>query len=208
MHYRWGELPESLDKYCLSIMDLTRKNGNDYFANPYLRYNPENGLYYLTDAIFEQKSLGLVNDPKNEFRDKVCNKIYTTNTTELCIENNTSNTTGTLLKERCKELGYKNCKIRERYTSKQYGVGGKVQRILNMEETIKNYIVFPQKDTIPTGHPLYQFMEQLNNWNSKDTSRNNHDDAPDVLAMFSEEFIFKKVRVSVVRGVDKSAIFG
>ena len=207
MHYIWGELPEGVEKYSLSIMDLTRKNGNDFFANPYLRYNPEDGLYYLTDAIFEQRSLGLVNDPKNEFRDKVCRKIIDSNTIECCIENNTSNTTGTLLKEHCKELNYKSCKFRERYTSKRYATGGKAQRILNMVETIKNYIVFPDKKSLPVGHPLYLAMDQLNNWSDKDTSRNNHDDFPDVLSMFAEEFIFKRATTSEVTGIDKIAIF-
>lgn len=200
MHYKWGELPENINECSLSTMDLTRKTGNDYFSNPYLRYNPADGLYYLTDAIFEQKSLGLVNDPKNEFRDKVCYKILTTNCIECCIENNTSNTTGTLLQERCRELKYNSCKFRERFTSKQGNIGGKIQRILNMSETIKNYIVFPQKDTIPVGHPLFQFMEQLNNWDSKNNSRTNHDDAPDSLAMFAAEFIFKKASLAEIKG--------
>lgn len=208
MHYTWGELPEGLDKFSLSMIDLTRKNGNDYFANPYLRYNPDDGLYYLVDTIFEQKSLGLVNDPKNEFRDKVCRKLIFNNTVECCIENNTSNTTGTLLKERCKELGYIGCKFRERFTTKrQNATGGKVQRIMNMEETIKNYIVFPDKSTIPVGHPLFQAMEQLNNWNSKDNSRNNHDDFPDVLAMFADEFIFKRSTIAQIAGMEKSRLF-
>lgn len=207
MHYKWGELPEGISEYSLSTMDLTRKTGNDYFSNPYLRYNPSDGLYYLTDAIFEQKSLGLVNDPKNEFRDKVCYKIMSTNCVECCIENNTSNTTGTLLQERCRELKYQACKFRERFTSKQGNIGGKVQRILNMSETIKNYIVFPQKDTIPVGHPLFQFMEQLNNWDSKNNSRTNHDDAPDSLAMFATEFIFKKASLAEIKGAKLSDLW-
>lgn len=202
MHYKWGELPEDISEFSLSMMDLTRKTGNDYFANPYLRFCPSDGLYYLTDAIFEQKSLGLVDDPKNDFRDKVCGTIISNKTVECCIENNTSNTTGSLLKQRCQELNYKGCKFRERYTSKKGNKGGKTQRILNQEETIKNYIVFPEKNTIPVGHPLFQAMEQLNNWNSKDNSRNNHDDFPDVLAMFSEEFIFKRSNLGEIGGLD------
>lgn len=207
MHYKWGELPKGISECSQSTMDLTRKTGNDYFSNPYLRYCPTDGLYYLTDAIFEQKSLGLVNDPKNEFRDKVCYKIITTNCIECCIENNTSNTTGTLLQERCRELKYNSCKFRERFTSKQGNIGGKIQRILNMSETIKNYIVFPQKDTIPVGHPLFQFMEQLNNWDSKNNSRTNHDDAPDSLAMFAAEFIFKKSSLSEVKSAKMSDLW-
>jgi hypothetical protein len=70
-----------------------------------------------------------------------------------------------------------------------------------MEEIIKNYIVFPDKSTIPVGHPLFQAMEQLNNWNSKDTSRKNHDDFPDVLAIFAEEFIFKRQNLGEIGGI-------
>lgn len=202
MHYNWGELPEGLDGFSVSMMDLTRKNGNDFFVSGYFRKLEDENIYYLTDIIFEQKSLGLVNDPKNEFRDKVCKKIISNNTIEVCIENNTSNTTGSLLKGRCKEMGYNHCKFRERYTSRRGGVSNKTQRILNMEETIKNYIRFPNKDTLPTGHPLFLAMEQLNNWNSKDNSRKNHDDFPDMLAMFAEEFIFKTQQFGEIGGVD------
>lgn len=202
MHYKWGELPKYIDKFSLSMMDLTRTNGNDFFANPYLRYNQEDGLYYLTDAIFEQKSLGIVYDPKNEFRDKICKTIINNNTIELCVESNTSNTTGALLKGKCQELGYKACKFRERFTSRRGVIKNKTQRILNMEEIIKNYIVFPDKSTIPVGHPLFQAMEQLNNWNSKDTSRKNHDDFPDVLALFAEEFIFKRQNLGEIGGIN------
>lgn len=208
MHYDWKLKPEGLNDYGLCMMDLTRKTGNDFFASIYVKYCNEDGLYYLVDATFLQKSLGLVNDPKNEFRDNVCNKLILNNTVECCVENNTSNTTGTLLKERIKELGYTGvCKFRERYTTKrQNSSGGKVQRILNMEETIKNYIVFPDKSTIPVGNQLYKFMEQLNDWDSKNTSRNNHDDAPDVLAMFAEEFIFKRSTIAEISGVSKSKL--
>lgn len=208
-HYKWGELPEDLEGYSTSMMDLTRRNGNDFFVAGYFRYSESTNLYYLVNIIFEQKSLGLVNDPKNEFRDKVCKRIIATNTIECCLENNVSNTTGSFLKQRCNELGYSKCKFRERYTAKRGKMSNKTQRILNMEETIKNYICFPDKNTIPTGNSLFLAMEQLNNWNSKDNSRQNHDDFPDMLAMYAEEFIFKTSRLGQIGGfdVEKSALF-
>ena len=201
-HYVWGELPEDLSHYSLCMMDLTRTNGNDFFVSIFLRHCESDGLYYLTDIVFEQKSLGILNDPKNEFRDKVCYKVIHNSTIECCVENNTSNTSSAFLRDRCVELGYKSCKFRERFTARKVNLGSKAQRILNNEETIKNYIVFPQKDTIPVGHPLFQAMEQLNNWNSKDNSRKNHDDFPDCLSMFSEEFIFKREALGKIAGVD------
>lgn len=200
MHYKWGELPDDLEETSLSMMDLTRRNGNDYFAGPFLRYCPSDGLYYLVDTIFEQKSLGLVDDPKNEFRDQICDKIIKNKTVEVCIENNVSNTTGSLLKQRCYELNYKICKFRERYTAKTGKSSTKASRILNMSETIKNYIVFPDKNTIPVGNKLYLAMEQLNNWDSKSNSRDNHDDFPDALAQFVAEFIFKGSRLGEIGG--------
>ena len=200
MHYKWGELPEDLEETSLSMMDLTRRNGNDWFAGPFLRYCPSDGLYYLTDTIFEQKSLGLVDDPKNEFRDQICKKIIANRTVDLCIENNTSNTTGTLLKQRCNDLGYKNCRFREKFTARIGKSSTKASRILNMAETIKNYIVFPDKNTIPVGNSLYLAMEQLNNWDSKSNSRENHDDFADALAQFVEEFIFKRANLGVIGG--------
>lgn len=201
-HYKWGKLPKDLEPFSLAMMDLTRKTGNDYFANPYFRYCPSDGLYYWTDVVFEQKSLGIVDDPKNEFRDKVCQKIIQNKTVECCIENNVSNTTGSLLRDNCKNMGYSKCKFRERYTSARKKGSTKTQRILNMEETIKNYIVFPDKSTIPPANPMYLAMDQLNNWNSKDNSRNNHDDIPDAMAMFAEEFIFRRSNLGQIGGVD------
>ena len=100
----------------------------------------------------------------------------------------------------CKEMKYESCKFRERYTSKKGKNSTKIVRILNMEETIKNHIEFPDVQTLPLTHPLRLYMKYLTEWSSTEgQKKSNPDDAPDSLAMFAEEFIFKKQRNGVVK---------
>lgn len=205
---QYTSLPKTLSKTSKSFIDTTRKNGSDYFAQPFCYYDEENNLWYLVDCIFEQKSLGIISDPKNKFKEKVCNKIIANNTTQCGIESNTSNTTGALLKDRLTQLGYADCRFIEKYT---YGKKGqsKFTRILDMEEAIKEHIVFPS--------PLYgmstemqRFMEQLTGWNSKGKQgRANPDDAIDSIALFAKTFIQeKKLKVEINSNLKMSDIFG
>lgn len=194
----------TIDKFAMTMVDTTRKSGNDFFAMPIFKRNLKNGKYRLVDCIFEQKSLGINDDPNNVFAKKVCRKIIDTNIIECCLESNTSNTSSALLKLHCEKLGYKSCKFRDRYTSRKGKGSNKIVRILNMEETIKEYIEFPQPDTLPVGHPLRLFMQYLTNWSSTEgQKKTNPDDAPDSVAMFSEEFIFKKQRKGIVKEFPK-----
>ena len=189
-----------LDNYAVTMIDTTRKSGNDFFSMPIFRKNLKTGKYRLVDCIFEQKSLGIVEDEHNVFAKKVCRKIIEDNIVECCVENNTSNTTSALLKSLCEEMKYKSCKFRERYTSKKGKNSTKIVRILNMEETIKNHIEFPDVQTLPLTHPLRLYMKYLTEWSSTEgQKKSNPDDAPDSLAMFAEEFIFKKQRKGVVK---------
>ena len=199
--YNYKELKKAnLDKYSVTMIDTTRKSGNDFFSMPIFRKNLENGKYRLVDCIFEQKSLGIVDDPNNLFAKKICNKVIESQMIECCIENNTSNTTSALLKSICDGMKYKSCKFRERYTSRKGKNSTKIVRILNMEETIKNYIEFPDVITLPATHPLRLYMKYLTEWSSTEgQKKTNPDDAPDSLAMFAEEFIFKKQRNGVVK---------
>ena len=205
---QYTSLPKTLSKTSKSFIDTTRKNGSDYFAQPFCYSDEENNLWYLVDCIFEQKSLGIISDPKNKFKEKVCNKIIANNTTQCGIESNTSNTTGALLKDRLTQLGYTDCRFIEKYT---YGKKGqsKFTRILDMEEAIKEHIVFPS--------PLYgmssemqRFMEQLTGWNSKGKQgRANPDDAIDSIALFAKTFIQeKKLKVEINSNLKMSDIFG
>ena len=194
-----------LDEYALAMTDTTRKSGNDFFSMPIVRLNKNTGRYRLVDCIFEQKSLGINDDPNNAFAKKVCRKIVDSNIIECCLESNTSNTSSALLKLHCAEMGYKSCKFRDRYTSKKGKSSNKVQRILNMEETIKEYIEVPDPTTLPSTHPLRLFIQYLCNWSSTEgQKKTNPDDAPDSLAMLAEEFIFKRQRKGIIKEFSKN----
>ena len=198
--YNWNDQKGKLSDYSKCEIDTTRKNGSDFFAMPIFRYNNKTQKYRLVDCIFEQKSLGLVNDSENKFATKVAKKIISSSVIDCCIENNTSNTTGTLLKDKCEKYGYRSCKFRERTTSKKGKSSSKVVRILSMEETIKNHIEFPNPNTIPIGHPLKLFMEHFTNWNSKEgQKKSNPDDACDSVAMFAEDNIFKSKKCGFIK---------
>lgn len=203
--YDYKENFKCLDDYATTMIDTTRKSGNDFFCMPIFRKNQVTGRYRLVDCIFEQKSLGIVDDPRNFFAKKICKKIIDRNVIECCIESNTSNTTSALLKSLCVTHGYKACKFRDRYTSRQGKGSSKVVRILNMEETIKEYIEFPDPNTLPQGHALWLFMRYLSDWSSTDgQKKSNPDDAPDSLAMYAEEFIFKRQKLGVIKEFSKN----
>ncbi len=208
--YDYKEMQKSkfLDEYATTMIDTTRKSGNDFFSMPIFRFNKKTGKYRLVDCIFEQKSLGIDADPNNVFAKKVCRKIIDDKIIHCCLESNTSNTSSALLKLHCNNMGYKSCKFRDRYTSKKGKSSTKVVRILNMEETIKEYIEFPKPDTLPTAHPLRLFMQYLTNWSSTEgQKKTNPDDAPDSIAMYAEEFIFKRERKGIIKELPKNFNF-
>lgn len=194
-----------VEKYSTAMVDTTRTSGNDFFAMPIFRKNVFNGKYRLVDCIFEQKSLGIKHDSNSAFANKICQKIIDSNMVECCLESNTSNTSSALLKQICNKLGYKSCKFRDRYTTGRKG-SNKVVRILSMEETVKEYIEFPLPETIPSGHPLKLFMQYFTNWSSTEgQKKTNPDDTVDSVAMYAEEFIFKKQRKGIIKEMPQNA---
>lgn len=192
-----------------AVVDPTRKSGNDFFSLPILRHNSKTGKDRLTDAIYQQKSLGKTSDPKNEFLFKVCKFLIDNNVTNFLIENNTSNTLGSFIEQKLREMGYTGCKIEERFTSKQHGKIGKIARIMDQEATIIRNIEFPDKSILKPQSDLALFMEDFTRFDAKETSsRKRHDDAPDSLAIYSDKFLFNKQnRFSEIKGISKRAIF-
>ena len=206
----YRELPKDLSPYATAVLDPTRKNGNDYFSLPVFRQRDFDGLYYFTNCIYEQKSLGRTNDPKNLFLDKVVKFIIDNQIVNFTIENNTSNTIGTVIEGKLKEKGYNSCKINEIYTQKiKGGKSSKMQRILDQEATIINNVVFPEPKVFPPLHPVSVFMEHFTRWDSKQQSnQKNHDDAPDSMAIFSQYHLFNKNnRYAKVTGFSKASLW-
>lgn len=198
-----------ISKTAKAVVDPNRKSGNDFFSLPILRHNNKTGKDRLTDAIYEQKSLGKISDPKNQFLFKVCKFIIDNNVTNFLIENNTSNTLGSFIEQKLKDMGYNGCKIEEKFTAKEHGKVGKVARIMDQEATIISNIEFPDKSILKPQSDLALFMEDFTRFDSKETvSRKRHDDAPDSLAIYSDKFLFNKQnRFSQIKGFSKRNIF-
>lgn len=189
---QWRELPETLKPNAIAVLDPTRKNGADFFSMPVFREDRKSGLSYMVNAIYEQKSLGKLSDPTNKFLKKVVRFLIANNVKELMLENNTSNTIGTLLEQKFKEENY-TCNIREIYTSRKAGSKNKLERILTQEATIVENIVFPAANAFPPLHQVSQFMEDFTRFDSKATnSTKQHDDAPDSVAMYSDKYLYAK----------------
>lgn len=200
----YSKLPETLKSDRIAVLDPTRKNGADFFSMPILAFNTaeDDRDAYFVDCVYEQKSLGKLSDPNNRFFMQVIQAIISNNVKELCIENNTSNTIGTLFEEKFKQLNYY-CKILEFYTAKERGTKNKLEKICNEEASITANIRFPKPQLYPVLHRISRFMSDFTRFDSKLESGNKkqHDDAPDSLAIFSKRYLFNRAnRLSSVVG--------
>ena len=205
----YKELPETLNSYSIAVLDPTRTNGSDFFSLPVFKYDSETNKPYLVDCIYEQKSLGKLADPQNRFFLKVVKFLIENNVKEFTIENNTSNTLGTLFEEKFKEFNYY-CKINEFYTAKEKGIKNKLEKILVEEPTITANIYFPSPTTFPPMHRVTLFMTDFTRFDSKrdNVSKKQHDDAPDSVAIFSRRYLYNSQnRLSVIKGINKANLW-
>ena len=191
--HQYDTMPENLSPTAIGVLDPNRKTGADFFSLPIFRENYDTKRSCFTDCIYEQKSLGKLNDPSNKFFKKVLKFLITNNVRELLIENNTSNTLGWIIEEKLKEQGFI-CKVREKFTNKIKGPkSSKLARILQQEATIVENIEFPAVKMYPPLHHISQFMEDFTRFDSKETSnKKQHDDAPDSMAIFSDNYLYNK----------------
>ena len=207
--HTYKELPE-LRNYGIAVLDPTRKNGGDFFALPVFKYGVSDNKPYFVDCIYEQRSLGKIADPQNKFFLKVVKFLIDNNVKEFYIENNTSNTLGTLFEEKFKELGYY-CKTLEFFTAKEKGKMSKLERILSEEATITANIQFPAPSMYPPLHRISQFMTDFTRFDSKleGSNKKQHDDAPDSIAIFSKRCLFNtQNRFSTITGISRKKIWG
>ena len=204
----YDKLPE-VYPVAYATLDPTRKSGKDWFSMPVFNKGYD-GCYYFVDCICKQKSLGNLSDPENKFLDSVVDFIICNNIGFFSIENNTSNTIGTLLQEKLRQKGYLHCKIDEFFSASKKGAESKLQRILNQESVILEYIRFPMRKNFSINSDMGRFMEMFTNFDSKNNvgKKNNPDDCCDSIAMFSAEYILNTTsRVSKLTGIQKSKIF-
>jgi hypothetical protein len=206
----YDKLPDTLRGNKIAVLDPTRTNGGDFFSLPVFAFDTKDLDPYFLDCIYEQKSLGKIADPTNKFFLRVVKFLIDNNVKEFYIENNTSNTLGTLFEQKFIELGY-TCKIFEFFTAKEKGKMNKLERILYEEPTITANIHFPKSTLYPPLHRISQFMTDFTRFDSKieGSNRKQHDDAPDSIAIFSKRCLFnRQTRFSTIVGVDKGKIFG
>lgn len=206
----YDTLPEGISHAGYASLDPTRKSGKDWFAVP-VCLKDKNGIFYFVDCICKQKSLGNMSDPDNKFLDYVVNFIIKNNLVSLSLENNTSNTIGTLLQERLHARGYYSCKIDEFFSASNARATSKLERILNQESVITEYIRFPMRKNFSINSDMGKFMDMFTNFDSKNNvgKRNNPDDCCDSMAMFSAKYIFNtSSRVVKLQGISKNKIFG
>ena len=205
----YREIPSTLRENKIAVLDPTRKNGGDFFALPVFAFDTNDGDAYFLDCIYEQKSLGKMSDPRNIFLGRVVKFLIDNNVKEFHIENNTSNTLGTLFEDKFKEKGYV-CKIFEHFTARERGAKNKLERILNEEATITSNIHFPAQGLYAPLHRISQFMTDFTRFDSKLESSNKkqHDDAPDSMSIFSKHCLFgRNNRFSNITSFDKKTIW-
>lgn len=186
----------------ICVLDPTRKKGSDYFVLGCFRRNNTNNKFRFSDVICQKKSLGKISDPENKFANYVVDFLIKNKCTNFYVENNTSNLIGTFIEQLLKSRGYNACKIEELYSSEQ-----KLPRILNMEETIKNNIEFPEKNMFPIKSDMSIAMNMLTKWDSLQYGKKgNFDDVPDMVSMFAKKFIFPIIqkRVSELVNITKN----
>lgn len=200
---------DELSAETYSVLDPTRKSGSDFFVLPACKKNLTTGNFRLVDVICKQKSLGNISDPNNRFLDEVVNFIIKNNIVELVVENNTSNTIGTLLIMKLEAKNYFKCKIKEEFSASRKGEGSKQEKILNQEPTIVEHIEFPAYGSVPPKSDLYVFMDLLTHFDAKAVGKKgNYDDPPDAMAMFAKHYLYNtRSRISEIKPVNKFSIF-
>lgn len=177
----YDEIPtEQLDKYSKAFIDPTRKSARDYFSMPICKYCENDGMWYLVDAIYEQKS-------SIDLFETVIERIKTDKIIHLVIEENIDASLSCRIKDRLKQDGIKWC-----FVETVYNTVPKSKRIANMAITVKNGIKFPSESIFADRSQIKLMVRDLTQYST--IGRNVHDDSPDSICGFAERFIFSEDR--------------
>lgn len=176
---------DDLTQYSFAYIDPTRRSARDFFAMPICRYNPETDDYYLVDAICEQKSA-------TDLVDKVVSKIIDHKIVKLVIEENTDASLAARILDRLKARNIKYCEV-----VPIYNTVSKASRIADMAVTVKNSIIFPNRNLHGIRSPLGMFMRCLSEYTTN--GRNIHDDVPDAICGFAQHIIVNPARKNLIK---------
>lgn len=181
--FAWGKLRtyQTLPKENLystvSVIDGTRKTGNDYFSMPIFikHWDGYKFDYYMIDCLFTQKAT-------KDMIDDCVEKIIQYKINFLVVETNVDGGLKRTILEKLHEKGYFNIDIQEHYSTEN-----KLARIEDQKGNIIRNLVFPNKNLFGIKSMAGQFMNNLTTFNN--TGSNRHDDAPDSCALLTREVI-------------------
>ena len=165
---------------CFAFIDPNRK-GVDFLAmgifKRYQNSNNEWSKWYLIDCIFEQT-------PTKQLYTDIALKICNHKVTKLGYENNIDGSFDEVIYYKLKEMGYQNGFIIEGFFSSNQS---KETKIFNASYGMRSEIIYPSIKTFGLGSQMGKGMQQLTNWSLSQKS-GDHDDFPDMVAMFVKYF--------------------
>lgn len=168
---------------CYAFMDPTRK-GNDYLAlGIFKRYKKGQdkswSKWYLIDCIFEQAA-------QREMIYPIATKLMNHKVTKLGIENNIDGSLADLLHSKLKELKSQYVDIEEIYST-----DNKQVKIRMAAFGMRTEIIYPCAKMYALNSPMGKAMQQLTTW-AGSQKYGDHDDFPDMVAMFVKYFCEKE----------------
>ena len=173
----YSKFPKTELDSAMAVIDATRKSGRDYFSMPiFVRVNEGDDFNdYFKDCLFTQTAT-------KDLYEEICDKIIEHHIVRLTIESNVTSELKQNIEKILESKGAYFCEIKEKYNVEQKSV-----RITDQSHLIQKKLVFPAKDKYPAQSDIGKFMNNLTLYNS--TGRNQHDDAPDSLALYTKEYI-------------------
>ena len=175
---------EGRSEFCWASLDSARV-GNDYNSMPIFVKVGEK--FYLKDCLY-------LNEPMEKVYVQIVDKIIQHQITKLVIEKNIDVSLKALLDKMLLERGFSFCEIIE-----VYAVVKKEEKIYNMENTIKNCIMFPNLHLFSYSSQMGKFMNDVFAFSY--THKNEHDDSIDSIATFCQRLIvapMKKTKAVVL----------
>ena len=163
---------EGRSDYCWASLDSARV-GFDYNSMPIFVKVGEK--FYLKDCLY-------LNEPMEKVYQTIIDKIKQHKITKFVIEKNIDTSLKALLGKMLAEQGVGYCEIIEVYSTVK-----KEEKIYNMENTIKNYIVFPAMGLYTYSSQMGKFMNDIFSFSY--THKVEHDDSIDSIATFCDKLI-------------------
>ena len=175
--------------YGFASLDPARR-GKDNVSMPIFRVCGEK--HYLIDCIFKQKAM-------TELYDEIVEKIIQHNIIKFVVENNIDTSLKVLLEEKLHEKGYYYCEIIEKYNTVK-----KEQRIKDARGVALRSIVFKDKSKYKPNSDYGRFMKNLTTYSFD--YPNKHEDAPDSIALYTQEIILNRARPSVPKPINRALL--